>query len=92
MYIFLYFHQHYAMKTCGGVDLYLPVFLTSALFGGERSASRPCRFIPVERAPPRAHYVAGWVGPRTSLDDMQKLRFLTLRELELRILDRPVHS
>jgi hypothetical protein len=34
------------MKACGRVDAYIHVFLTSALFGGEMSASRLCRFAP----------------------------------------------
>jgi hypothetical protein len=37
------------MKTCGGVDIAAPS-LTSALDGGEWSASRPGRFTPEERA------------------------------------------
>jgi hypothetical protein len=39
------------MKTYGEVDVYIHIFLTSALVGGEWSASRPCRFIP-EKEPP----------------------------------------
>jgi hypothetical protein len=35
----------------GGVDLEVNVFLTSALVGGEWSASRPCRFTPGEMSP-----------------------------------------
>jgi hypothetical protein len=34
------------MKVFGGVDGYIHVFLTSALVGGEWSASRPGRFTP----------------------------------------------
>jgi hypothetical protein len=37
--------------------------LTSALDGGEWSASRPGRFTPGERAP-GTHWIGGWVGPR----------------------------
>jgi len=52
------------MKTYGGVELYLlHSFLTSALDGGECSASRPGRFTPVERAP-GTHWLGGWVDPR----------------------------
>jgi hypothetical protein len=39
------------MKAYGGVDVYIHIFLTSALVGGERSASRPGRFTPDGRAP-----------------------------------------
>jgi hypothetical protein len=39
------------MKTYGGVNVYIHIFLTSALVVGEWSASRPCRFTPGERAP-----------------------------------------
>jgi hypothetical protein len=39
------------MKAYGGVDVYIHIFLTSALAGGEWSASRPSRFTPGEKAP-----------------------------------------
>jgi hypothetical protein len=55
------------MKTYGGVDVEIHVFLTSALVGGEWSASRPGRFTP------GTHWIGGWVGPRTGLDvEMRK--------------------
>jgi len=41
-------------------------FLTLALVGGERSASRPGRFIARERAP-GTHWIGGCVGPRAGL-------------------------
>jgi len=41
--------------------------LTSALDGGEWSASRPGRFAPRERVP-GTHWLGGWVGPRAVLD------------------------
>jgi hypothetical protein len=55
----------------GGVDMYIHVFLTSALVGGEWPASRPGRFTPRERAPGTC-CIGGWVGPRTGLDSVQK--------------------
>jgi hypothetical protein len=58
-------------------------FLTSALAGGEWSASRPGRFTPGEKAP-GTHWIGGWVGPRAGLDDVEKRKFLTLPGLELR--------
>jgi hypothetical protein len=39
------------MKAYGGVDVYIHIFLTSELIGGEWSASRPGRFIPVKELP-----------------------------------------
>jgi hypothetical protein len=52
----------------GGVA---PPFLTSALDGGEWSASRPARFTPGERAP-GTHWITDWVGPRAGLDTAKK--------------------
>jgi hypothetical protein len=45
--------------------------LTSALDGGEWSASRPGRFTPRERAP-GTHWIGDWVGPRAGLDVVVK--------------------
>jgi hypothetical protein len=39
------------MKAQGAVDVYIHIFLTSAITGGEWSASRPGHFIP-EKEPP----------------------------------------
>jgi hypothetical protein len=44
-----------------------------------------------ERAP-STHWKGGWVGPRTSLDDVEKRKFLTLPGLELRPLQCPACS
>jgi hypothetical protein len=74
--------KHYAIKSYGGVDVQIHIFLTSALVGGEWSASRPYRFTPKERAP-STHWIGGWVDPRASLDDMEKRKFLTPSVLEL---------
>jgi hypothetical protein len=41
------------------------IFLTSALAGGEWSASRPCRFTPGERAP-GSDWTGGCVDPIAS--------------------------
>jgi hypothetical protein len=43
--------QHHATKTYGGVKVYIHVFLTLALCGGEWSASRPGQFTHEERVP-----------------------------------------
>jgi len=45
--------------------------LTSALDGGEWSASRPGRFALRERAP-GTPCIGGWVGPRAVLDRVRR--------------------
>jgi hypothetical protein len=50
------------MKAYWGVDVEIHIFLTSALVGGEWSASRPGRFTPGERAP-GTHWIGGWMTP-----------------------------
>jgi hypothetical protein len=62
------------MKTYWGVELWLHAFLTSALDGGEWSASRPGRFTTRERAP-GTHWIGGWVGLRAVLDTVVKRKF-----------------
>jgi hypothetical protein len=52
--------------------------LTSALDGGEWSASRTGRFTPRERAP-GTHWVGGWVGTRAVLDAVVKRKIPSLR-------------
>jgi hypothetical protein len=79
------------MKTCGEVDVWIPVFLTSALVEGEWSASRPGHFNPGERAP-GTHWRGGWVDPITGLDDVEKRKILPLPGLELRPLGGPARS
>jgi hypothetical protein len=59
-----------------GVDVYIHIFLTSALAGGEWSASRPGLFTPGERVP-GTHWIGGWVDPRAGLDDVEKILDLT---------------
>jgi hypothetical protein len=70
------------MKTYGGVDVQIHIFLTSALAGSEWSASRPGRLTPGERAH-GTHWIGGWVGPRAGLDDVKKGKFLVLPGLQL---------
>jgi hypothetical protein len=79
------------MKTYGGVDVQIHIFLTSALVGGEWSNSRPGRYIPGERAP-GTHWIGGWLDFKASLDDLEKRKFLTLTGLELWTLGRPGRS
>jgi hypothetical protein len=55
------------MKMNGGGGGIAPAFLTSALDGGERSASRTSRFTPREIAP-GTHWIGEWEGPLTNVD------------------------
>jgi hypothetical protein len=59
------------MKAYVGVDVYIHNFFTSALVGGEWSASRAGRFTLGERDP-GTNWKATWVGPRTGQDDVEK--------------------
>jgi hypothetical protein len=79
------------MKAYGGVDVSIHIFLTSALTGGDWSASRLCRFIPGEGATSN-HWIGGWVSPRVGLDNVENRKSLTLPGLELRPLDRLAHN
>jgi hypothetical protein len=65
------------MKTYGEVEVLLHAFLTSALDGGEWSASRPGRFIPI------THWIGGSVGLRKGPDAVKKRNILRLPEIEL---------
>jgi hypothetical protein len=71
------------MKAYREVNVYIHIFLTSALVGGEWPASRPGRLTARERAP-RTHWIGGWVDPSVGLDYVEKRKFLTLPGLELR--------
>jgi hypothetical protein len=59
------------------MDVEIHIFLTSALDGGEWSASRPCRFTP------GTHFIGGWVDPKAGVYDMEKWKNFTLPGLEL---------
>jgi hypothetical protein len=64
------------MKAYEKVDIYIYIqnFLTSALVGGEWSASHPGRFTPEEN-PTGTHWIRGWVELRAGLDDVEKRKF-----------------
>jgi hypothetical protein len=67
------------------------IFLTSALGGGEWSASRPDRFTPGWRAS-SSHWIGGWADLRAGLHNAEKRKFLILQGLELWTLGRPARS
>jgi hypothetical protein len=73
----LYLIKHTAMKEYGGVEVMINVVLTSTLVGAEWSTSRPGCFNP------STHWIGGWVGPGTGLDDMKR-RIFPLPGFELR--------
>jgi hypothetical protein len=76
------------------VDVYTPVYLTSALVrvvGHDLSDSRPGRFTPRDGTS-GADWIGGWVDHRNGLVAMEKRQFLALPGQELRLLDRPVLS
>jgi hypothetical protein len=83
------------MKAYGGIDIYIHIyihiFLTSALVGGEWSASRSCHFTPGGRTPD-VHSIGVWVGTRAGLNHMEKRKFLPLPGLALWPLLRPARS
>jgi hypothetical protein len=47
-----------------------PLFLTLALDGGDRLASRPGQFTPAGK-PAGTHWVGGWLDPRASVDAVE---------------------
>jgi hypothetical protein len=67
------------------------LFFTSALAGGEWSASLSGRLTPGEKAPPYP-LNRGWMDPRAGQDDVDKRKFLTFPRLDLRPLGRPARS
>jgi hypothetical protein len=73
------------MKVYGGVDVQSHIVLILALLGSERSALPPGTV-------PSTHWIGGWVGPRTGLDDVKKTKTLLLLGLKLRPLDHQASS
>jgi hypothetical protein len=66
------------------VDIYIHIFLTSALVGGEWSA------LPQGKSP--EYPMDGRVGPPTGLNNMEKRKFLPIQVLKLQPLGRPACS
>jgi hypothetical protein len=52
---------------------------------------RHYRFTP-EESEPGTHWIGGWVGPKAGLDEVKKIKFLTLPGLELQPLGRAARS
>jgi hypothetical protein len=73
------------------MDAEIHTFLTSALVGGEWSASHPGHFN-LGKIATGTEWVWSWLGPRASLDGMGKRKFLALLKLKHRPLGRPVHD
>jgi len=53
------------------MEVQLHTFLTTALDGGEWSASHPSYYTPRERDP-GTHWIGGWVGPRAGPEVVAK--------------------
>jgi hypothetical protein len=70
----LCFVTQYAIET---VEVQLHIFLTSALYGGEWSVSRPGRFKPGGRSSD-VYWIGGWVGPTAGLDVVEKRKICCL--------------
>jgi hypothetical protein len=89
--VFLCLIKHSAMKTCGKVDVRIHVFLHSVSVGAEWSSSHSGRFTPRQNAP-GTHWIGGWLGPGTCLDEMESRKIKPLPGTELRTLGRPARS
>jgi hypothetical protein len=61
-------------------------YFTSALDGGEWSASLPGRFTPKEISP-GTHWTGGWVGPRAVLDAVVKRKIPSFYVLIFSVLE-----
>jgi hypothetical protein len=69
------------VKAYGGVDVHIHFLMTPVLLWGEWSGSRSSRFVPGDRD---IHKLLagteGWVGPRTSLENMEELKFVKIMD------------
>jgi hypothetical protein len=73
------------MNMYGGVDVQIRIFLTLALVGDEWSASHPSRSTAGSRSP-GTNWIGGWVRPRAILNDVERIKILTLPGLDLQPL------
>jgi hypothetical protein len=84
---FAYFDLQLSYVSIWGVDVWIHVFLISAIVGGKWLASRLGRFTLGKRAP-GTNWIGDWMGPRTGLDDVERRKILPLLGLEIRPLGR----
>jgi hypothetical protein len=67
------------MEALEGEEVYSSYsFTTSALYGGEWSATLPGRDLPPGERAPGTHLTVGWVGPRAGLDAKAGVKILGL--------------
>jgi hypothetical protein len=79
------------MKIYVGVDEWIHAFFTSALVGGEWSASRPCRF--TLRGKSRMYPIDRRLGgPYSRSGRYAEVKNLILPRIEFRILCRPARN
>jgi hypothetical protein len=76
------------MKAYWGVAVYIHPFLTSALYEGEWSASRPDRFTSREVVP-GTHWIGGWAGPRAGLDAVEKRKIPSPYQVSILLSSSP---
>jgi hypothetical protein len=76
------------MKVYGGSWCIDPCFLDLSTSWRWWWASCPCCFTPKERAP-GTHWIGAWLVPIAGLDNIEKLKFLTLLGLEPQPLSCP---
>jgi hypothetical protein len=85
----LFLIKRQAMKGYRGVELQCYAFLTSALNGGDWTASCTGRFSPGDRYNGN-HWIGGWVVPRAGIDRYggcgEEKNALPLTEIETRFL------
>jgi hypothetical protein len=72
----LFLTKYNVMKAYGGLEVYLHAFLTSALDGGEWSASRAGSFTYKD-----CHWIRGSAGPRVGLVAVEKRKIIPSRPL-----------
>jgi hypothetical protein len=77
------------MKTYAGVDIWINVFLISTPVSSECQRHAPAA-LPSENSH-GTHWIRGWAGPGTGLDDMEKEKF-PLPGHQLRPLGRLARS